>query len=782
MKKNVPLPRSILLPAVDPNQLTFSTTDEITNHIENIGQSRALQALSFGIEMKQTSYHLYAAGPSGLGKKYFVKNYLHKVVSTEPPPDDWCYVNNFKESHKPIALKFPTGEAEVFKQEMQAFIDQLGYAIPAMFESKEYRTRIEKIRAKYKNREERLINKIIKDANANGLMLIGKPGNYEVVAWVNNEKMSKEHFEKLNEKVKKDLILKINKIQARLIKLKDEMPGWIQQKHLELKEIRTDFTNTLVSTLIAELKEKYTDPKVLSYLRDVQQDIIDSPEIFLSKKDNNSKNEDEELHEKLRLTRYAVNVIVGNDKQAHSPIIFERNPTYVNLVGQLEGTAQHGTVISDLTLIKPGALHKANGGYLILEVNKVLKESNAWESLKRILLSKKITIEPLYSQGNAGTTQLQPEAIPLDVKVILLGYRDRYDSLGEEDDDFNKLFKVLVDFETTMERTDEQIKKFTAYLAKIIKRRKLTTFHRGAIAEIINRCIRLAGDSNKIALQRSSLVEIMEESNYWATKRGEKIVYQVDVERAVEAKVKRIDKIRKEFYEDISTGTILIDLKGEAIGQINGISIINLSNFSFGLPTRITATTRSGKESMVDIQREVNLGGANHSKGVLILAGYLKGRYAKEQPFFLSASLVLEQTYGMIDGDSASLGELCALISSLSNVPVKQSFGITGSVNQHGVVQSVGGINEKIEGFFDMCSIEGLTGSQGVLIPHTNIKNLMLKKEVVQACDEGRFHVYAVKTIDEALALLTDKQPQEIHTLCEATLIKFAKTRKGIIE
>ncbi|MGE3317966.1 MAG: Lon protease family protein [Candidatus Berkiella sp.] len=780
MKEIAPLSCSILRPAVDSDRLSFATTEEITNLVENIGQTRALQALSFGIEMRQIAYHLYAAGPSGLGKKYFIKNYLRKVVSAQPPPDDWCYVNNFKESHKPIALKFPSGEGDIFKQDMQAFIDQLGYAIPAMFESKEYRTSIERIRSKHKSREEKLINKIIRDANDYGLMLIGKPGNYEVVAWVDNEKMTKEQFAKLSEKEQKNIILKINKIQNRLTRMKEEMPAWFQQKHIKLKEIKTEFTNTLVATLIAGLKEKYNDPKVLTYLRDVQKDIVESPEIFLNKVGN--KKEDDEVHERLKLIRYAVNVIVGNDKMAHSPIVFESNPTYINLVGQLEGTAEHGTVISDLTLIKPGALHKANGGYLIIEINKVLKESHAWESLKRILLSKKISMEPLQTHANVSSTQLQPEAIPLDVKVILLGYREKYDSLSEEDDDFNKLFKVLVDFETTIERSNEQIEKFAAYLARIIKRRKLSIFHKSAIAEIINRCIRAAGDSQKIALQRSALVEIMEESNYWASKRGEKVVYQADVEKTFEAKIQRIDKIRKEFYEDITTGSILIDLKSEAVGQVNGISIINLSNFSFGLPTRITATTRSGKESMVDIQREVNLGGANHSKGVLILAGYLKGHYAIDQPFFLSASLVLEQTYGLIDGDSASLGELCALISSLANVPLKQSLGVSGSINQHGIVQSVGGINEKVEGFFDMCVIEGLTGSQGVIIPHTNIKNLMLKKEVVEACEKGLFNVYAVNTIDEALALLTDKRPEDIHKMCESTIIKFAKARKGIIE
>jgi len=778
MKKLSSLPQSLLRPAIDPGQFSFSTTDEIANLVENIGQTRALQALAFGIEMKPSSYHLYAAGPSGLGKKYFIKHYLQKVVSSEPPPDDWCYVNNFKESNKPIALKFPTGEGVIFKQDMKAFIDQLLYALPAMFESKDYRTNIERIRTKYKNREEKLITKLALEAKASGLVIFGKPGNYEVAPVFNDEKMSKEQFEKITEKEKKELVNKMNKIHIRLARIKDEMPVWYKEKHNKLKEIRIEYVNTIVSTLIVELKEKYTDIKVLNYLREVQEDIIESPENLLNKKENNNNNEDEGMSEKSHLIRYEVNVIVGNDKQAHSPIIFERNPTYTNLVGQLEGTAQHGTVISDLTLIKPGALHKANGGYLIIEISKLLNDLHAWDSLKRILLAKKITIDPLQAQGVISSTQLQPEPIPLDVKVILLGYRDKYDSLGDEDDDFNKLFKVLVDFETTMERNDAQIDKFVAYIARIIKRRKLLPFHNSAVAAIITQCIRNAGESHKIALQRSMLVEIMEESNYWAAKRGEFIVYKEDVDKALSAKMFRIDKIRKEYYEDITTGTILIDLKNEAVGQINGISILTLSNFSFGLPTRITATTRSGKESIVDIQREVNLGGANHSKGVLILSGFLKGRYAQEQPFYLSASIVLEQTYGMIDGDSASLGELCALLSSLSKVPIKQSLGVTGSVNQYGAVQSVGGINEKVEGFFDMCHLEGLTGKQGVLIPLTNINNLMLKQSVVSACEQGVFHIYAVKTVDDALSLLTGLYPNEIHALCENTLIKYAQVRK----
>lgn len=780
MKKITALSPAILRPACDPKQLAFTTTAEITTFLETIGQERALEALSFGLEMKLRSHHIYALGPAGLGKHYFMQHRLQHIAIKEPPAADWCYVNNFKEPQKPIALKFAPGEGLEFKQDMHAFIEQLHYSIPAMFESREYRNRIEKIESKFKNREEKLLKNISKEARKLDLIILGTPGSYDIVPLLNEEKMTKEQFDILDESTKKELTIKINKIKSRLERVKHEMPQWYKQKHDTLKEIKNDFCNTLVTSLIGELKEKYTDPKVLNYLRNVQEDIIESPIFVMTPIDMETEEDNNHGPEKTGVNRYEVNVIVSHDKEGHAPIITESHPNYTNLVGQLEGTPQHGTLTSDFTLIKAGALHFSNGGYLMVEIKKLLKDMHAWDSLKRILIERKITIEPLQSHA-LGATQLQPEPIPLEVKVILLGDRNDYESL-EDDDDFNKLFKVIIEFETTIKRTDDLIQQFVFYMARIIKKRKLGPFHRDAVALIIDHCIRITDESQKISLQRNSIVEILEESRYWANKYEQKIVRKEDVEIALAAKIRRLDKMRCDFYEDILSGSILIDVEGEAVGQVNGISIIELPDFYFGIPTRITATTRSGKESVIDIQREVDLGGANHSKGVLILSGFLKGRYAKDIPFFLSASLVMEQTYGRIEGDSASLGELCALISSLANIPIKQALAVTGSVNQLGFTQPVGGINEKIEGFFDICYEKGLTGEQGVLIPATNIKNLMLKQEVVNACSKGDFHIYSIQTVDEALALLTGRDPEEIHLSCDVMLRKYAESRRGILE
>lgn len=763
MNKITAIKPNLLRYQCDLSHLNFSNTAEITELLEYIGQTRALEALSFGIDMRLKFYHLYASGPSGLGKSYFIRHYLRHIANKESPPSDWCYVNNFQDPLYPIALEFPPGEGNIFKQDMKNFIDQLLYAIPALFESKEYRSQMEKIENKYKNKEKRLMHKIELEANKYGLTISRTKKSYEVTS-IN--KLSKEELEQLAISERKTLTTKVNKIRDQLDKIKDELPKWYKEKHQDLKKAKNALNNALVTSLINDLKMKYTTPKVQNYLKNVQESIVDSPEHFL-----NVDRKVTSSQEITELTRFEVNVIVSNDKNGHAPIIFEQHPNYTNLIGQLEG---RGSSTNNFSTIKPGSLHQSNGGYLILEISNLHKDTHAWDSLVRILLSEKITIEPLHSHEFAGS-QLQPESIPLDNKVILLGGREMYDKLGEEDD-FNKLFQVFIDFETSIDKTDDNIKKFVSYVARIIKRRKLGAFDRDAIAALIEYCIRLAGDKRKISLHRSTIVSILEESRYWANKRKQAIVHKEDIEKSIESKIKRRDKIRHEYYDDILSEFILIDTRKEIIGQVNGLSTITLSNFCFGLPTRITAITRCGKEAMVDIHREVHLGGSNYSKGVLILAGYLKGRYAKDSLFYLSASLVLEQTYGSIDGDSSSLAEICAILSSLSNMPIKQAFAITGSINQLGEVQSVGGLNEKIEGFYDICVLQGLTGKQGVIIPEANVKNLMLKTEVVNACEQGKFQVYGVKTVDEAIMLLTDVAPDIIHERCEATLTQYAKS------
>ncbi|MBS0288603.1 MAG: AAA family ATPase [Proteobacteria bacterium] len=762
MKKITAIEPALLRYHCDPSQLNFANTTEITEFLEYIGQRRALDALSFGIEMRLKFYHLYASGPSGFGKTYFIRHYLRHIANKELPPSDWCYVNNFQDPLHPIALEFPPGDGNIFKQDMKNFIDELLYAIPALFDSKEYRTQMEKVENKYIRKENRLLNKIEMEANKHGLTILRTKKSYEV-NFVN--KLSKKELEQLTINERKALTLKVNKIKAQLDRIKNELPKWYKEKHQDLKRIKYELNSTLVNSLIKDLNEKYTAPKIQNYLKNVCESIVESPEHFL-----NFDRKKTRVQEITELTRFEVNVIVSNDKNLHAPIIFEQHPNYTNLIGQVEG---RGPLTNNFTLIKGGSLHQSNGGYLMLEISKLYKDTHAWNSLIRVLLAEKISIEPLHSQEFVGS-QLQPEPIPLNNKIILLGGKHIYDQLGE-DDDFNKIFQVFVDFETSIDRTDDNIKQFVSYVARIIKRRKLGAFDCSAIASLIEYCIRLANDTRKISLYRSYIVSVLEESRYWANKRQQSIVYKEDVEKAIESKIKRGDKIRKEYYDDILSEFILIDTQKEVIGQINGLSTITLSNFCFGLPTRITAITRCGKEAMIDIHREVHLGGSNYSKGVLILTGYLKGRYVKEEFFYLSASLVLEQTYGSIDGDSSSLAEICAILSSLSNIPIKQSFAVTGSINQLGEIQSVGGLNEKIEGFYDICVLQGLTGEQGVIIPLANVKNLMLKTEVVKACEQEKFRVFAVKTIDEAIMLLTDVDPNIVHARCEETLKLYSK-------
>lgn len=772
------LPKSKLRPECNLRNFTFSSTDEINEVNEFIGQKRALEAMNYSVEMKSNSYHMFASGASSLYKIRFIEKYLRENLKARSLSLDWCYVYNFKVPYNPVALSFAAGTGLQFKNDMKAFIDQLIYAIPEMYESNEYISATEKINYRYKTEIEIKHEKLIKEARESDLLLVLKDEDYNIVPLISNHKMTNEQYQVLDLAEKRKIDNKIKKLKSRLGKMKDCLPAIYKEKHKKLVEVKNEFVGAVVKSLISVLKDKYTDPKVVQYLNELEQDIIVHPEEFQKVNDMLEIEEMNASHEKVSLLRYHVNLMVISD-DVTVPIIYETNPDYINLVGQLEGTAQHGTLLSDITLIKPGSLHRANGGYLILEVEKLMKDTHAWEGLKRILLSCKIIIEP---EGIKGTTQLQPEPIPLDIKIILLGDRYDYDNLSFEDNDFVRLFKILVDFEISIDRTNQNIRKFISFINFIILQKGLKPFHCDAVAELINYSIRLAGSSNKLSLLHDEMIELAEEANYWAIKNLNSVVYKNDICLALKSKEHRVDKIRDEFYEEHLSGHFLIDLKGSSIGQINAISVITLSNFSFGRPTKVTATVRSGRESIVDIQREVNLGGSNHSKGVLILNGYLKGKYAREFPFFLSASLVLEQTYGKVDGDSASLSELCALISSLSSTAIKQSIGVTGSVNQFGFVQSVGDINHKIEGFYNFCALKGLTGNQGVIIPKSNIINLMLNEEVVDACVKGNFFVYAVSHIDEALSILMDREPEDIHALCELNLIKFAKTRIGLLK
>ncbi|MCK5640504.1 MAG: Lon protease family protein, partial [Gammaproteobacteria bacterium] len=531
-----------------------------------------------------------------------------------------------------------------------------------------------------------------------------------------------------------------------------------------LKTLNRQLTKSAINHLIEDLKNFYQDsPHVQTYLDSVERDIIENVENFISGEEARESILATSPTSVTELHRYKVNVLVDNSQAKGAPVIYLDHPSYQNLVGRAEHTARLGTLYTDFTQLKAGALHRANGGYLMVDVRKLLMQPYAWEGLKRALYGKDIRIESLENMlGLMSTTSLEPEPMPLDIKLVLMGDRLLYYLLEEYDPDFAELFKVMADFEDRMERNSENNLLYAQLIATLARKEQLRPFDRKAVARLIEYGSRLIEDSEKLSTHMRSIADLLREADYWAGENGHKHVCTDDVQQAIDQQLQRASRAREHIHEEIQRGTILIDSDGAKVGQINGLSILSLGNYAFGQPSRITATTHIGEDQVVDIEREVELGGEIHSKGVMILSAFLASRYASKQPLSLSASLVFEQSYGMVEGDSASLAELCALLSSLADLPIKQSLAITGSVSQQGEVQAIGGVNEKIEGFFDVCQARGLTGEQGVLIPAANIKHLMLREDVVKAASAGQFSVYPVETVDQAISLMTGTEAGEM--------------------
>jgi predicted ATP-dependent protease len=607
----------------------------------------------------------------------------------------------------------------------------------------------------------------------------------------------------LSEEERKQLEEDVGEIEEELQKILQQMPAWQREMREELNELNREIADFAVGGLINELREKYTDfPKVIAHLDAVQKDVVEHAEDVLSSSEEQQPNPLQMGNSSPRrqahppsFTRYQVNVVVDNSESEGAPVIYEHNPTYQNLIGRAEHIARMGALMTDFSLIKPGALHRANGGYLILDVRKVLMQPYAWEALKRALQFEQIRIESLGQMLSViSTVSLEPEPIPLKVKVGLFGDRLLYYLLWQLDPDFPELFKVAADFEEQMDRDEESQKLYARLIATLARKEDLRPLDPTGVARVIERSARIVGDAEKLSTQMRGINDLLREADYWASKKDEErpqaMITGADVQQAIDAQIYRADRVRERMQEAILRDTILIDVEGEKVGQINGLSVIQLGNFAFGRPTRITAQVRMGKGEVIDIEREVELGGPIHSKGVFILSGFFGGRYAEERPLSLSASLVFEQSYGGIEGDSASSAELYALLSSIARVPIKQSLAVTGSVNQHGQVQAIGGVNEKIEGFFDICKAQGLTGDQGVLIPVSNVKHLMLRSDVVEAVEQGQFHVYPVATIDQGIERLTGVPAGErdeegnypegsVNAMVEQRLVEMAEKRRA---
>jgi lon-related putative ATP-dependent protease len=748
----------------DPNHFEFETTADLADLAQVIGQPRAVAAMRFGLGMARDGYNVFALGPTGTGKRRVIRSYFERRAAEEPVPDDWCYVNNFEERHKPKTIRLPAGEGLAFRSDVDELIEGLSTALSAAFESEEYQARRRTIEEAFQERQSSAFEELQERAQEKGVTLLRTPAGLVFAPVKEGQVLSSEEVQELSQEERQRLEDEVEVLQGELQKIVQQVPSWQRETQDKLKELDREVANFAVGGLIDELRAKYGSyPDIVAHLDAVQTDIVENARDFLQAGEEKSNLPamlrgamgDSEAASPLA-RRYRVNLLVDHSETQGAPVIYEDNPTFQNLVGRVEHRAQMGALLTDFGLIKPGALHRANGGYLILDARKVLLQPYAWEALKRTLQSGEIRIESLGQMLSlVSTISLEPDPIPLEVKIALYGEPMLYYLLYHLDPDFAELFKVEADFSERMDRDEESLALYAQMIATLVHQEELQPFDRTAVARVIEHSARLVGDAEKLSTQTRDITDLLREADYWAREAGNDTVRAENVQQAIEAQTYRADRVRERMQEAIQRDIVLIDTAGEAVGQVNGLSVMMLGNFSFGRPSRITARVRLGKGDVLDIEREVDLGGPLHSKGVLILAGFLGARYAGEEPLSLSASLVFEQSYGGVDGDSASSAELYALLSAIAEVPIRQSLAVTGSVNQHGVVQAIGGVNEKIEGFFDVCQARGLTGEQGVLIPASNVQHLMLRQDVVEAVEAGQFHVYPVETVDQGIEILT---------------------------
>ncbi len=750
----------------DPKKFNFASTAELEERLSALGQDRALNAVEIGINIQSKGYNLFCLGPEGTGKTSLVKRVLVEEAKSRPTPDDWAYVYNFDEPYKPQAISFPAGTAAEFAKDIDKLIEELSSNIPMIQESDEYKAGLNIVQEKYKQKKEEYVKILQKKAKGKSVSLLHMPVGLVVAPVKNGEVLSPDAFDELPEEEKKQLLEDLNQMQAEIENTAQDMPQWEDKQRKEINSLRERFLKIAVKNPIDALHQKYKGHKAANdFLKKIQKYILSNTEEFLPNQENNSNEGGEDALSALfsrmkqpeedKYAKFKVNVIVKNEKDSGAPIILLDHPTQGNLVGKVERIQQYGALLTDFTLIKAGALHKANGGFLLIDARKLLLQPFAWDSLKRALASKTVKIEAPNDETTFTTISLDPEPIPLRVKVILTGDEELYELLSEKDPDFSDFFKVEADFGVLMDRTEENEIEYAKLIGSLSKKKKLRSLNRQAVARVIEYSSRLAEDSEKLTAHIASIGDLLREADYWARKSNSKQIGKNHIEQAIQAQIYRSDRIKQAMLEQIDKGTILMDVTGKRVGQINGLVVYNFSRTCFGKPARITTQVRIGKGEFVNIEREVEMSGPIHTKGVLILSSLLANRFAKDSPLSLSASIVFEQSYGGVDGDSASSTEYYCLLSAISNIPIKQSIAVTGSVNQFGEIQPIGGVNEKIEGFFDVCAHRGLTGDQGVIIPRTNVKDLMLREDIQEAVDEGRFHVYAIDTVDDGIEILT---------------------------
>lgn len=739
--------------------LPFKTTRQLEPLAEIVGQNRAQAAVRFALAMPHGGYNVYAVGRNGLGKRTMMLRYLEHHVDTENQSHDWCYVANFEEPRIPRVLQLPAGKGTELKQDMEKLMGRLMKMIPQTFDSDSFLERAEQLKNGYGKKQEDELEKVAAQAKRKKVSLnITTPGGYRLVAMNGEEPHTAESFQALTEAQRDKFENDINKLEKKLRQALRKLADWEQEYAESQQALNEETLESISGHQIDELIEKYRDmPEVVSYFEEVRKDLSESLEIFLEDNEEQAAIAYASLDKKMP-RRYLVNVLV-HQKTDEVPVVVEDNPTYHNLFGYVESVTFKGSVFTDFSLIRPGSIHRANGGYLLMDAIKVLEQPFVWDGLKRALRSKSIQINSLERELTlSGTISLEPEAIPLDVKIVLFGDRETWMLLQEYDPEFAELFRVTADFENEMMRTDESQLLYAKFIASLVNEKKLLHCSNKAVARVIEHSSRMAEHQDRLSLHAADIANLLRESDYWARQAGAKLIQNSHVDQALESARYRSSRIRDQFYDSIRDGTTLVSTTGTCVGQVNALSVLSTGGFEFGLSNRITATCYYGDGGVMDIERDVKLGGNIHSKGVMILSSWLSAHFAVTDPMHLSASLTFEQNYGEVDGDSASLAELCALVSALSGLPVRQDLAITGSVNQFGEVQPIGGVNEKVEGFFSTCRLTGeLTGTQGVIVPSTNVQNLMLEQEVVQAVRNGQFAVHAVSRAEEAITLLLGK-------------------------
>jgi lon-related putative ATP-dependent protease len=749
-----PLSPDLLTRRCDPASLPFASSAEVEPLEDVVGQERAAEAVDFALGIERQDFHLFVMGPPGSGRHTLVERATRQRAAGWPRASDWVYVHNFVQPHKPVALELPSGQGTALRKDMQQLVEELSATVPAMFESEEYASRVEAIDAEYRERHERAFTALGEEALQQGVALLRTPSGFSFAPARNNEVLSAEDFNALPPEERQRIESSILGLQSKLEKIIREAMRWRKERAERIKALTREMTMLAVGSAMGELKARYAQlPKVLEHLEAVERDVLDNaddfrkpPEVPLAAF----------FQQQPALRRYEANLLVDHSGPDGAPVVVLDHPTHANLVGRADHVAHFGTLMTDFSLIKPGGLHRANGGVLMIDALKMLQQPFVWDTLKRALLRREIRIESLgemYSLVSA--VSLEPDPIPLAVKVVLFGDRYLYYLMQAYDPEFGRLFRVVADFADSVDRSAEGVARYARLIATLARRENMLTLDRGAVARAIDYAAREAGDSQKLSARIARVSQLLGEADHLARAAKRPMIGAEDVEAAVRAQRRRVERAHKDLQEAILRNHMLIDTAGAKVGQVNGLAVFELGDHAFAEPTRITATTRLGEGHVVDIQREVELGGAIHSKGVMILASFLASRFSRNRPHSLAASLVFEQTYSRVEGDSASLGELCALLSSLSGIPIRQAIAVTGSVNQLGEVQPIGAVNEKIEGFFDICDARGLTGEQAVIIPAANLEHLMLDERVIAAVRAKRFAIYAVRNVDEAIELLT---------------------------